>query len=53
MIGVSSADEATIVMLRKRGIGSPEIARRCGVTRREVNRIMRKHARESRQKEER
>ena len=44
-MSAAKVDEAAIVMLRTRGVGSPEIARRFGITRREVNRIMRRHAR--------
>ena len=45
---MSPYDEAGIVLLRKRGIGSPEVARRFGVTRREVDEVMRKHDRKER-----
>ena len=42
---MSPADEAGIVMLRKSGVGSPEVARRFGVSRREVDRVMRRYER--------
>lgn len=37
-----------IVWLRSLGIGSPEIARRLGIPRAEVNRVMRQQARKER-----
>lgn len=37
--------EAAIVYLRERGIGSSVVARAMGITRREVNAVMRRHAR--------
>ena len=35
----------TVIWLRSLGVGSPEIARRLGIPRAEVNRIMRQHER--------
>ncbi len=35
-----------VAKLRKAGVGSAEVARRCGIERREVNRIMRQRAKE-------
>lgn len=39
---------ADIVRMREAGIGSPEVARRLGIERREVDRVMRIHARKKR-----
>ena len=48
---MSPADEAGIALLRSRGAGSPEIARRFGITRREVDEVMRKRSRKKMSKE--